>query len=176
MVEASPLVSERDRHVWREYVNRHTGDHEAIGKYAVCVVEATAWERQQLWLGYSVEGGRFEGSAPCCRDRSDWYQVLSGSGAKVGTVQTGTWPVRRIWPVFISLVYHIINDQLVVFWEPISPMVDYNAIRAWLDQNYPAHRQLATRVDPGSFHQVIDCITELNAAGKYPRPPENWLG
>ncbi len=117
------------------------------------VVEATGCEVLMLWGQFSTE------SMTKGKDNTyTWVQHYQGHMITVGEFHG--------FPVTIALRWFTINGVLVMFWEPISRVVDHEMIKDWLLANCAPRWDHGTRLahtNAMNFHHVLDHIRTMNA-------------
>lgn len=128
------------------------------------VVEANSCESLYLWKD-------------CQTQKIEWIQDNSGILVKVGEVND--------MPVNISVNWNTIDGLKVLFWYPISRMVDYDMITQWFNRNCNpkycnGERRAVTNAQ--NFHLVIhearDRKEKWKVVGDHPislRPDKSGL-
>lgn len=86
----------------------------------------------------------------CMENDVEWLQDNSGISVNVGEVNN--------MPVNISVLWNTIDGLKVLFWHPLSHMVDYVMIEKWFERNCSpkyckGERRAVT--DAQNFHHVI---------------------
>lgn len=128
---------------------------------AVFVVEATSDEELLLWekwsreaynLGYGPHRGWLGDSKDMLRyERHTWIQDRNGLFAQVGTLAD--------FPVNLCIAWATIRDQLVLFWEPVSRVVDYELCEKWLAEHVPAYAR-RDRCNVANFGHCLNFLKE----------------
>ena len=101
------------------------------------VVEANSCESLYLWKD-------------CQERKNEWVQDNSGIMVMVGEVND--------MPVNISVNWNTIDGLKVLFWHPISRMVDYKMIEDWFERNCDpkyCDGERRAKTDAQNFHLVI---------------------
>jgi hypothetical protein len=101
------------------------------------VVEANSCESLYLWKD-------------CQERKNEWVQDNSGLMVKVGEVND--------MPVNISVLWNTVDDLKVLFWHPISRMVDYDMITDWFVRNCDpkyCNGERRAKTNAQNFHLVI---------------------
>lgn len=109
------------------------------------IVEANTFETMCLWREWTDNG-------------DTWVSTGHGYGPTVGTLAD--------MPVCISLLTATVNGQKILFFEPISQVVDYRMIYAWLKENVPSALRkdgYLNKTDAMNFPNVIATAKELAA-------------
>ena len=107
-------------------------------------VEATNFERHCLWQRHHKE--------------VDWKDQPFGYMKTIGSVGD--------MPVVVSLTFHFIESQLVMFFEATSQMVDHRMVDKWLEENVSHrwdHGTRRSRTDAGNFHLCLHALAEGKA-------------
>ena len=92
------------------------------------IVEATSYESLMLWQEYSLEGA-IRGRRPANFELLDWKQEGMGWGICIGHLE------KR--PVYVSVLWNIINGHRVLFVEMTSQVADYVMMEDWLEKVCP---------------------------------------
>jgi hypothetical protein len=108
----------------------------------VFLIQATDFERHKLW----EEDGKATG----------WEQDAAGLLLRMGELDGR--------PVNVSLVWARLRGCLVLFWTPVSQVVDYAQIEAWFARHckpplWDQGRRLA-ETDAANFHMALHAIEE----------------
>lgn len=118
------------------------------------------------WVRFAVEANSFEHMVlwEKNKERVKWEHVSSGFMPTVGYVGER--------PVVLSVMFSILNGEVVLFYNPTSPMVDHNMIDAWLEANvYPHANEFFKRcghpdtarkpqTDAMNFHICVHSLAE----------------
>src|SRR5579862_5164457 len=100
------------------------------------LVEATAFEKDALWSQW--------------QNKISWEHDASTWLGAVGTIAGR--------PIYVSVLWARIGNQLVAFWEPTGKVADYDIIAAWFAKhcNPPDwDNSRRTKCDAANFHQCI---------------------
>lgn len=111
------------------------------------VVNATSDEQHSLWREWSKNAAA-SGWGSARNERVDWQQNPHGWLTRVGELAG--------FPVNIEVRWATIGGVLVLFWDGISRVVDYEMCEEWLGTNVPA---FATRhANATNFHHVLQYV------------------
>lgn len=112
---------------------------------------------------FVVEGDHFDLWAKWSKDSTypsvkepleKWEQVMMGRCITIGEFGG--------FPVVISIAWALINEQLVMFWEPTSMVVHHGMIEEWFKQNCWPMWDKGTRparCNPANFHHAYEYCT-----------------
>lgn len=118
------------------------------------VVEATDWERHELWGRHAQPESR--GASRAARSglgsRVRWLPHLDGDSAVVGELAGRAVAIRVTWAD--------IEGFLVMFWSPCSRVVDHDLCHDWLKANVPAY-VAGRNGDAASFHECLAFVREV---------------
>ncbi|MCC5612544.1 hypothetical protein LC612_39085 [Nostoc sp. CHAB 5834] len=118
------------------------------------------------WVRYAVEANTFEHMVLWQKyhESVNWEHVSSGFMPTVGYVDEK--------PVVLSVMFTILNGEVVLFYHPTSRMVDHGLIDAWLEAHvYPHAREyfesrgsilglIAPQTDAMNFHICVHALAE----------------
>lgn len=117
-------------------------EHRELFKDVVYVVEATYNEQHHFWVDYHYQP-RYE----TCKAKS-YETSREGRMITVGTLDG--------LPVGITINWHFIEGNKVLFWESESMVVDHRMIQKWFKHFQPDH---VRETDSGNFgHCVNYCV------------------
>lgn len=119
------------------------------------VIEASHREQHDLWATYSVECWRQTWDFPT-QNKYTWQQINPGYLETVGEFHG--------FPVCISVNWVRINGVLVMFYEPVSRVVDREMVRDWLKKTCCPRWDNNTReahCDAANFHHCISHVERL---------------
>jgi uncharacterized protein YbdZ (MbtH family) len=108
------------------------------------VVNATSDEQHSLWREWSKDAIA-SGWGSARNERVDWEQDSSGWMRVVGELAG--------FPINIDLSWAIVDGVLVLFWDGISRVVDYQMCEDWLKEHVPAFAQRHTNAT--NFHHMF---------------------
>lgn len=139
-------------------------------KYTVFVVECgSSNDQHELWARYSGKGmidytyrnyGAKTGEHVYQKYWVDWEQISDGWIVTVGKDN------KR--PVCISVHWARINGRLVMFYYPISQIVNHPMIEKWIEKHFDKKYDKETRrafCDASDFSSCLLAIKELNENG-----------
>lgn len=112
-------------------------------------VEATSYEKHQLWRDWSLDYAQME-KLPTKKNRVHWEQLGRGFIEPIGEINglpvniSGFWARLRVKPED--------TGTLVLFWEICSRMADYDMAEEWLKENLPNAKN---KTDAQNFHNVV---------------------
>jgi hypothetical protein len=103
-------------------------DFDSLLKQTEFVVEADGFASLELWAKYSAEAKQHSKIGEwVCYNNVKWEQLNPGCVKTVGYYHKQ--------PVNICLTWQRLNGHLIVFWEAISRIVDYELIDKWFEKN-----------------------------------------
>lgn len=119
---------------------------------AVFVVEASSYERQNLWERFAKEAADL---SPSSSPRIDWNDCGHGWVIEVGTLDNR--------PVVMSIFGSLLNGKPVVFYDVHSQVVDWAQIEAWFKENcWPKWDNNSRRAhcDAMNFHHCYEVVKQ----------------
>lgn len=112
------------------------------------MVEATNCERFYLWARHSDISSTRHNS-----DLAVTWETMESSFHTIGHQQNR--------PIVVSISWHRINGQVVMFYEATSKLVDWAMIESWLAKQFPPIRH---KYDAANFRHCLSHIAQLNGA------------
>ena len=125
----------------------------AYRRDTIFMVEATHYEKLCLWEKHSSQS-----LTPRFPTRTVTWESLHGMTYTIGQL--------RKRPICVSISWQRINNHIVMFYEPISALVDWKVIKAWLAKEFPHVKQ---QCDAMNFHS---CLMYLKKLTKVPTTEE----
>ena len=112
------------------------------------MVEATNCEKFYLWTRHSdISSTRLN------TDLAVTWETMESSFHTIGHLQNR--------PIVVSISWHRINGQVVMFYEATSKLVDWAMIESWLTKQFP---HIKHKYDAANFRHCLSHIAQLNGA------------
>lgn len=118
---------------------------EFVSKFeeVVFTIEADSFACLELWSRY------FKEVSHKSRRIHTWEEINFGVCPTIGTCD------RR--PVNLTLMYAILNGHRVLFYDPVSQVVDHELVRKFLKLNLPG----VPNCDAGNFHLCLHAVSKV---------------
>jgi hypothetical protein len=110
-------------------------------KEVAFLVEADSFARLELWSKWYNEEDDVR------KKIHTWEEISPGFCPTIGTCDNR--------PVCLSLSYNILNGKRVVFYDPVSQVVDHELVEKYLKLNFPG----VGCCDAMNFHQCMDFVS-----------------
>ena len=106
-------------------------------------VEASNFERHCLWNTH--------------HEQVHWKSCNAGYGVNIGKCAG--------MPVFVSVIFSVIDGHVVLFYEPTSQVVDWRMVEEWLKTTVPCtwkDNHWVGKADANNFHLCLNALRKLN--------------